>query len=241
MNGGADSDTYYLDSTDVLSDSGGTDTVITALNGLTLGAGLLTGIENLTLTGAAVSGTGSSAANVIVGNANNNSLLGLAGNDTLYGDDGDDAIFGGEGVDWISGGAGSDTMTGGTSVLGDNDAAAGNNFIFDTSPFAGDIDKIEDFCADRDKIWLDPDFFAVFVTPATDAQPVGNAFLSGATTPTPTLFNHRLLFNQTTGALYYDADGNGAGAAVQFAIIEFQSGVLDVTDFRNVNNLPAGI
>jgi Ca2+-binding RTX toxin-like protein len=262
MNGGADNDTYFLDSSDVLSDSGGTDTVITAVSGLTLGAGQLAGIENLTLIGAAASGTGSSVANVMVGNAvantlsgaggidelhggaGNDSLLGGDGADEIYGDDGDDVIFGGEGVDFIIGGAGSDTMTGGTLVTGDNDAGLGNNFVFDTSPLSGDIDTITDFCAGRDDIWLDPAFFAVFANPASSTSPVANptTFLSGATLAAiQPLQNEqtRLLFEVSTGTLYYDQDGNGAGSAVAFAIFDFQAGNnLVIADFKNLNLAP---
>src|SRR5262245_44589732 len=62
---------------------------------VTLGANL----ENLTLTGSAFIGTGTSADNVITGSAGINVLFGLVGNDKLDGGAESDAMVGGLGND----------------------------------------------------------------------------------------------------------------------------------------------
>ncbi|MFM7785592.1 MAG: calcium-binding protein, partial [Planctomycetota bacterium] len=102
--GGAGNDTYVVDNSgDSVQesstfngsvDSGGIDIVRAAIN-FALGNFL----ENLELTGSAVSGTGNALANAITGNAAANSLSGAAGDDTLDG---------GAGADTLSGGAGND-------------------------------------------------------------------------------------------------------------------------------------
>ncbi|MCC7036772.1 MAG: type I secretion C-terminal target domain-containing protein [Alphaproteobacteria bacterium] len=99
MAGGAGNDTFVVDNTgDIVSDTSGTlDTVESSVN-FTLGAGL----ENLELYGAALRGTGNSAANAITGNANANTLSGLGG---------DDILDGGIGADTLTGGAGADIFT----------------------------------------------------------------------------------------------------------------------------------
>ena len=97
MIGGAGNDTYVVrDSTDVITEtsSGGTDAVVSYLN-YTLGANL----ENLTLAGAALTGTGNAGNNSLLGTAGNNILNGLAGNDTLNGGAGIDTLNGGDGND----------------------------------------------------------------------------------------------------------------------------------------------
>jgi len=102
MAGGSGNDLYYLDSLlDVVvedsSSTGGADLVVASVSGYTLAAN----VENLSLTGTAVSGTGNSLNNRIVGN-------GLANN--LNGGDGDDLIDGQAGKDTMTGGVGNDTF-----------------------------------------------------------------------------------------------------------------------------------
>ena len=97
MRGGTGNDTFIVgEASDVVTELAGegTDTVRSSIN-YALGANL----ENLILTGSAVSGTGNELDNVITGNALGNRLFGLAGNDRL---------IGGDGVDFLTGGAGDD-------------------------------------------------------------------------------------------------------------------------------------
>jgi Ca2+-binding RTX toxin-like protein len=54
---------------------------------------LSTDVENLTLTGGAVSGTGNSLDNRLIGNGNSNVLDGGAGADTMIGGLGDDVYY----------------------------------------------------------------------------------------------------------------------------------------------------
>ncbi|HYD18256.1 MAG TPA: type I secretion C-terminal target domain-containing protein [Patescibacteria group bacterium] len=79
-----------------------------------LGAAGTTDVDNLTLTGTALIGTGNGDANIITGNASNNTLTGLAGNDVLSGGDGQDTLSGGADIDILSGGDGNDSLDGGT-------------------------------------------------------------------------------------------------------------------------------
>ena len=139
MVGGAGNDTYVVDSAaDVVNESTGlpadVDTVVSAIN-YVLGAGL----ENLTLTGAAVAGSGHSGNNVLTGNGLANELFGGGGNDTLNGDDGNDLLDGGEGNDIINGGDNNDGIVGG----GGNDTidvGTGFNTLFYNAPgFGNDI------------------------------------------------------------------------------------------------------
>lgn len=104
--GGAGNDTYVVDSLDDVvvelgaADSqglvtGGADTVITQLDGYTLGSN----VENLRLIGTAVTGQGNALDNILTGNAQAN---------VLRGDDGDDVLDGQAGADTLEGGNGND-------------------------------------------------------------------------------------------------------------------------------------
>ena len=56
-------------------------------------------VENLVLTGSAVTGTGNALSNILFGNALNNQLYGMEGDDILAGGAGNDVLNGGSGID----------------------------------------------------------------------------------------------------------------------------------------------
>ena len=115
MSGGAGNDRYIVGETgDVVIELGGegTDHVSSSVD-YTLTAN----VENLTLTGSALNGTGNDLDNAITGNANanvlngglgNDILSGLGGSDKLFAGAGNDRLIGGDGVDYFTGGAGND-------------------------------------------------------------------------------------------------------------------------------------
>lgn len=147
---------------------------------------------------------GSAISNVISGGGGNDTITGLGGNDTLKGDAGDDKISGGTGNDKIYGGLGKDILTG--------DSGA-DSFVFDTKPASANIDTISDFSVKDDTILLDHDIF-------TKAGAVGHlgsaAFYVGSAAHDA---SDRIIYDKTNGKLWYDADGNGSGAAVQLAVL----------------------
>jgi Ca2+-binding RTX toxin-like protein len=158
-------------------------------------------------------GTASASSTLQITVANVASIKGTAaidtinagvGNDTITGLAGNDTISGGAGVDTIVGGAGNDTLTGGS----ENDI-----FVFDTAPNAlQNVDTITDFLL-GDKLQLNLSIFKGLTKKVgfTDAQ-----FAHSTDTLTA---SDRIIYNSSTGELYYDADGNGATAAVQIALI----------------------
>lgn len=97
MIGGAGNDTYIVDtSSDAVVElaGDGVDTVESSVS-YTLGAN----VDNLTLTGSALTGAGNLLDNAITGNTANNILSGNNGNDTLDGGAGNDTLVGGVGDD----------------------------------------------------------------------------------------------------------------------------------------------
>ena len=118
-------------------------------------------------------------------------------------------IIGNTGSDTLNGKEGNDTLTGGSG----NDI-----FVFDTKLGRTNIDTISDFVSGADDINLSKKIFSAFKTVGSDlASDFITAAGAGASAQTST--NVHLLYDTTTGNLYYDADGSGAKAAVQFAIL----------------------
>ena len=103
----------------------------------------------------------------------------------------------------MDGGAGNDQLTGG---------AAADIFRFTTAlDAAGNTDTIRKFAVANDSIELDD---AVFTGIGAAGSLAASAFVVGSAA---TDANHRVIYDDRTGELYFDADGNGAGAAVLFA------------------------
>ncbi|MGE5478301.1 MAG: M10 family metallopeptidase C-terminal domain-containing protein [Bacteroidales bacterium] len=99
LDGGLGNDTYILgDTGDTILDSGGIDTVATALAALSLAS--YGAVENLRFTGSGgFAGTGNGLANTITGGTSGDTLSGGGGNDTLDGGSGADTLIGGVGDD----------------------------------------------------------------------------------------------------------------------------------------------
>jgi Ca2+-binding RTX toxin-like protein len=154
MTGGDGNDTYIVDNAGdvVVEVSGqGADLVRSGISSYTLGAY----VENLELTGNAITGIGSAYGNKITGNDLANTLKGMGGDDIIRGGAGDDILDGGSGNDRINGGLGADKMYGGidkdtfvfTSV---SDSTANSIGRFNAA--TGDI--IDRFVRGEDKIDL---------------------------------------------------------------------------------------
>lgn len=160
------------------------------------------------------------ADNVLGGNGNdqvwggigNDALYGGSGNDWLAGQEDNDYVDGGDGHDIVGGQEGADTLLGGAG----NDelwgGAGADRFFFTTAlNAAGNVDQIKDFsAAEGDKILLKHEIFS--------GLPMGFVssylFTVGAAATTA---DQRIVYDQNTDALSYDADGSGSQAAVQFA------------------------
>jgi Ca2+-binding RTX toxin-like protein len=160
----------------------------------TLGSNL----EKLTLTGStAINATGNELANTITGNTGSNLLNGGSGNDSLSGGSGNDTLDGGTGNDSLDGGAGLDT------------------FRFSSALASSNVDTINGFVAADDTIQLEIAVFAKLTTTGT----LSASFFSANLTGTAADSNDYINYETDTGKLFYDADGNGSGAAVLFATL----------------------
>ena len=102
-----------------------------------------------------------------------------------------------------------DTLTGGSG----ND-----KFVFNTALGSANIDTVTDFVSGTDKILLENSVFTGFAGLSAGQALPSSSFVSGAS-PVATTTSATVLYNTSTGALLYDADGSGSGVAVQFATL----------------------
>jgi Ca2+-binding RTX toxin-like protein len=208
MAGGDGNDTFIVTSVDdkvvEFSDKGTRD-VVKASVSFTLSAN----VEVLELQGDAnINGKGNVGANTIIGNTGNNVLTGLGGADTLSGGEGNDKLLGNAGNDVLTGGSGTDT------------------FVFNTG---GGEDSITDFVGGADKIQLVQGLVNIL-----GGQAVLNAgSFYAANDATGYDADDRLIYNTSTGDLYYDVDGSGTRSAVKFATLDKVDDVVPTLSFSD--------
>jgi Ca2+-binding RTX toxin-like protein len=137
-----------------------------------------------------------------------------------------DTITGGADADWFEGGDGNDKLNGG---LGNDRLFGGLNndsFIFNTRLNAStNRDTIADFSHVDDTFQLEN---AVFTKLGAGVHALNPAFFKAAVKAADA--NDYIVYNRAAGLLSYDADGNGAHAAIAFAYLPNKP-VLAANDF----------
>ncbi len=143
-----------------------------------------------------------------VSGTGNYNLVGNEVAQTLLGNNGDNLLDGKGGADILRGYGGADT------------------FRFSTTLGSGNVDHIVDFSAADDTIRLDQTIFAALglgtLNPAAYKDITGGVAVDSS---------DRILYDHSTGALYYDADGSGTTPRIQFAILDNKPAVLTNADF----------
>jgi Ca2+-binding RTX toxin-like protein len=131
-------------------------------------------------------------------------VIGTGFGDSMSGSFGGDTLEGREGDDTLSGMGGNDTLIGGTGR---------DSFVFNTPPEASNVDLVTDFVSGTDKLAFDNQ--VLFKSLGADGNfAAGDArFAAGAGFTSGRDASDRIVYNTTTGQLFYDPDGSGAGAA----------------------------
>jgi Ca2+-binding RTX toxin-like protein len=116
-------------------------------------------------------------------------------------------INGSQFADILIGGAGNDNLIGG---------AGSDKFAFKVAASSKNIDTLSDFTVSDDKIQLSKTVFKGFSAVGAISD---TSFLSGAGKTSAMTTAQKLIYDSSSGKLYYDADGSGKIAAIQIALI----------------------
>jgi Ca2+-binding RTX toxin-like protein len=208
VNAGAGNDTIQMSNgsgtnygADVIDGGSGIDTLDF---GTAARSAVLVSLWSGSVSGGGTDGAGTATVvNVenVNGSAFRDSITGNAAANFLFGFDGNDVLDGREGNDRLEGGAGGDV------------------YWFSTAPGSANADTIVGFVSGGEQIVLDAG-----VHPSLG--PNGNFAAGDARFATGAGFNSgqdssdRVIYNTTTGQLWYDADGNGSGTAQLIATLQ---------------------
>jgi Ca2+-binding RTX toxin-like protein len=135
-----------------------------------------------------------SGATTAAGNSLANTLTGNGAVNTLNGGEGNDSLYGMGGNDVLKGSTGLDA------------------FYFTTALSASsNVDKLTDFSVADDTVLLSR---TIFTAIGADGTLAASAFAAGTAAADA---DDRILYDSASGKIFYDADGDGTGAAILFA------------------------
>ncbi len=217
-------------------------------------------IENVVLYGFnPIDATGNGLANVLDGSTmGHNHLTGKGGNDTYIINVGDlvDEATGGGGTDTIKSHVSVDLeqssqvvgriekivlLDGVYDAEGDqhDNTFTGNSianlftgrggkdiFVFNTAPGISNIDTITDFAHGTDKIGLENSVYKAIGSSWSSSQFVERTADHKAQTS-----GQHVIYDKADGTLWYDSDGKGSHAAVEFAILQNHPATISSGDF----------
>ena len=200
---GTDSLTYQID-----DGNGGTDMATVTVTVNTTAGGINGTNGNDTL-------NGTSGDDIINGLGGRDLIFGLDGNDTLNGNEGNDNLQGGFNDDSLNGSLGNDLLIGdlGNDILTGGDGS--DRFRF-TKTTQG-VDEITDFAPSEDTIQFNDSTFGGGLVPGVIPS---NQFVSGTTAVDS---DDRFIYDQSTGDLFFDVDGNGNSAPILMARLSNQA------------------
>ncbi|MDB5505717.1 MAG: hypothetical protein JWR75_355 [Devosia sp.] len=142
-------------------------------------------------------------------------ILSGSGNIKATGNSGINELVGNSRNNVIDGAGGSDKLTGGSGI---------DHFYFTSTLATNNVDTITDFAVGTDKIFLGR---AVFTALPAGIVLSPDAFATGTAASDA---SDRVIYDATTGALFYDRDGIGGASAVRFAMLTANLG-LSASDF----------
>ena len=158
---------------------------------------------------------GNSGNDQIFGNQGNDTLEGNSGNDTIFGEAGNDRILGQSGLDVLSGGNDNDTLSGGSYDGADTLTGGLGADRFEFFAADGHMDRITDFSrVQGDEIVVYRSGFGGFGGGLNPGDLPASQFHIGASASDS---SDRFIYNNQTGALFFDPDGVGGQAQIQFA------------------------
>ena len=192
--------------------------------------------------------TGTSGSDTLSGSSGDDTINGLAGNDSIIGGGGNDSLDGGTGVDTLLGGDGNDVLAGWSGYdrleggAGNDTLAAGNDSpaaLYDGNMLAfahfgaANADVILDFVVSSNQIEFDGVAFTNIGRSGNfDADDARFHAAPGAAAGQDV--DDRIIYNTTSGQLWYDADGSGAGSAQLVAVLQ-GAPTLWATDIEVIN------